>query len=51
MNLMSDSNALFEDLKKLNSMFEELCWGHDDELIFSHDGERVIITNKTQSEN
>ena len=38
---MTDSNTLcMKILKKLNSMFEELCWGHDDELVFSHDGEK-----------
>ena len=33
--------------EKLNALYEELCWGHDDELIFTHDGTRVIVYNKT----
>ena len=31
-----------------NALYEELCWGHDDELVFTHDGEEVIIYNKTK---
>nr|BAR29016.1 hypothetical protein [uncultured Mediterranean phage uvMED] len=45
---MTDPNALWEDMRRLNSLYEELCWDHDDELVFTHDGNRVIILNKTQ---
>ena len=31
-------------------MYEELCWDYDDELVFTHDGKRVIVFNKTQEE-
>jgi len=31
-------------------MYEELLWHHDDELQFSHDGKKIIITNKTLEE-
>ena len=44
---MSDENALWEDMRKLNSLYEELCWEHDDELTFTHDGKQIIIYNKT----
>ena len=47
---MSNPNALYEDMAKLNAVYEELLWGHDDELIFTHNGEAVIIYNKTQQE-
>ena len=46
--IMSDENALWEDMRKLNSLYEELCWGHDDELVFTHDGTEIIIYNKTK---
>ena len=49
-NLMPNPSALYEDLKKLNALYEELCWGYDDELVFTHDGEEVIIYNKTKQE-
>ena len=45
---MPNPNALYEDMEKLNALYEELCWGHDDELVFTHDGKEVIIYNKTQ---
>ena len=44
---MPNPNALYDDMEKLNALYEELCWGHDDELIFTHDGTRVIVYNKT----
>ena len=45
---MPNPGQLYEDMEKLDALFSELCWGHDDELMFSHDGSKVIITNKTQ---
>ena len=47
---MPNPNGLYEDMEKLNALYEELCWGHDDELVFTHDGEEVIIYNKTKQE-
>jgi transcriptional regulator with PAS, ATPase and Fis domain len=44
---MTDQNKLFEDVSKLNALYEELCWGHDDELVFTHENGRVVIYNKT----
>ena len=48
---MSDSNALYQDMERLNALYEELCWGHDDELVFTHENGRVVIYNKTQELN
>jgi len=45
---MPNPNQLYEDMEKLNALYEELCWGHDDELIFTHENGRVVIYNKTQ---
>mgnify|MGYP001180088172 FL=1 len=45
---MPNPNALYEDMEKLNALYEELCWDHDDELVFTHDGTEVIIYNKTK---
>jgi hypothetical protein len=44
---MPNPNALWEDIQKLDDMYEELMWHPDDELQFTHDGEKIIITNKT----
>jgi hypothetical protein len=45
---MSNENALWEDMRRLNALYEELCWGYDDELVFTHDGKRIVIYNKTR---
>lgn len=51
---MSNPNALYEDMEKLNDLYEELCWAHDDELVFQIEyltGKgRIIIKNKTSEE-
>ena len=47
---MSNPNALYEDMERLNALYEELCWGHDDELVFTHENGRVIVYNKTLEE-
>ena len=47
---MTNPNALWEDMEKLNALYEELCWDHDDELVFTHDGKEVIIYNKTKEQ-
>jgi hypothetical protein len=39
-----------KDMQKLDDMYEELLWHPDDELQFTHDGEKIIITNKTLEE-
>ena len=44
---MPDPDALWKDIQKLDDMYEELLWHPDDELQFTHDGVRIIITNKT----
>jgi hypothetical protein len=43
---MTNPNALYEDMQKLDDLYEELLWHPDDELQFTHDGEKIIITNK-----
>ena len=48
---MPNPNQLYEDMEKLNALYEELCWGHDDELVFTHDGEKIIIYNKSKERN
>ena len=44
---MPNPNQLYEDMERLNALYEELCWDHDDELIFTHDGKQILIYNKT----
>ena len=47
---MPDPDALWKDIQRLDDLYEELLWDPDDELQFTHDGEKIIITNKTQEE-
>jgi len=49
--IMPNPNQLYEDMEKLDALYSELCWGHDDELIFTHENGRVVIYNKTQEKN
>ena len=46
-DIMPNPNALYEDMQKLDDLYEELLWHPDDELQFTHDGEKIIITNIT----
>ena len=52
---MANPNQLHEDMEKLNTLYEELCWGHDDELEFQieyiRDYGTITIKNKTQEQN
>jgi len=44
---MPNPDALWQDMQKLDDLYEELLWHPDDELQFTHDGQKIIITNKT----
>ena len=48
---MTDENALWEDMRRLNALYEELCWGYDDELVFTHENGRDVIFNRTLEQN
>ena len=43
-------NDLWEDMDRLNSLYEELMWGNDDVLEFFPDykNDRIIIKNKSR---
>tara|TARA_B100000287_G_scaffold278295_1_gene262231 strand:- start:1836 stop:1976 length:141 start_codon:yes stop_codon:yes gene_type:complete len=36
---------LWEDMDRLNTLYEELCWDHEDELQFTIEGDKIVITN------
>ena len=44
---MPNSEVLFQDMQKLDDLYQELLWHPDDVLQFTHDGERIIIINTT----
>ena len=43
-------NDLWEDIDRLNSLYEDLMWGNDDVLEFVPDykNDRIIIKNKSK---
>ena len=46
---MSDG-GLYEDMRRLNALYEELMWDYDDVLEFTIENERIVIYNRTQEE-
>ena len=45
-------NDLYEDMERLNALYEEMMWPHDVDLEFSADYEnnRIIISLKDEKE-
>ena len=42
-------NDLWEDMDRLNALYEEMMWGHDDVLEFvpDHSNNCIVIRNKS----
>ena len=47
MNFMTD---LWEDMERLNDLFEELRWPHTDPLTIQIEGDRIVIRNLLQEQ-
>ena len=45
---MTNPNQLYEDMQKLDDLYEELLWHPDNDLQFTHDGHKLLIINRTQ---
>jgi len=43
-------NDLYEDMDRLNSLYEELMWEHEDvlEMVPDYENDRIIIKNKSR---
>ena len=43
---------MYQDMKKLNMLYEEMCWDNDDiiEFYLDYDSNTIIIRNKTMDE-
>ena len=39
---------LWDDMHKLNSLYEELCWDHRDYLEFAIECNKIVIRNKSR---
>ena len=35
-------------MRRLNALYEELCWDHNDALDFTIEGNRIIIKNASK---
>ena len=40
-------NDLWEDMDRLNALYEELMWDNDDDIQFRIEDERIVIRNVT----
>ena len=49
---MPEPSDLYEDMEKLNALYEELCWDHDEILEFTADykNDRIIIKRQGASQ-
>ena len=47
---MPNPDQLYDDMARLNALYEELMWDQDDTLEFIIENNRVVIYNKTQEE-
>ena len=48
--MTKNPNALYEDMSKLNALYEELMWPVDDELTIRIEGDHIIIRNLSQEQ-
>ena len=48
---MEEPTDLYQDMEKLNALYGELCWDHDEQLDFTADykNDRIIIRRKRSS--
>ncbi len=44
------ASDLWEDMAKLNALYEELLWPPGDELTFQIDGDKIVIRNIFQEQ-
>ena len=44
------ASDLWEDMAKLNALYEELLWPPEDELTFQIDGDKIVIRNVFQEQ-
>ena len=49
---MTEPTDLWRDMKRLNALYEEMMWAHEDELDFIADykNDRIIIKRKVSSD-
>ena len=47
---MTNPNQLYEDMEKLDFLYESLGWNHTDPLTFMIEGDKIVIRNLFQEQ-
>ena len=47
---MTNPNALWEDMERLNALYEELMWPPEDKLTMRIEGDHIVIKNLSQEQ-
>ncbi len=47
---MTNQNALWEDMRRLNALYEELMWPVNDRLTMRIEGDHIVIRNLSQEQ-
>ena len=47
---MTNPNQLYEDMEKLDALYETLGWNHSDPLTFVIEGDKIVIRNLFQEQ-
>ena len=49
-NFMTNQNILYEDMSRLNALYEELMWPINDPLTMRIEGDHIVIRNLSQEQ-
>ena len=47
---ITNPNQLYEDMEKLDALYEQLGWNHTDTLTFAVDGDKIVVRNLFQEQ-
>ena len=47
---MTNQNILYEDMSRLNALYEELMWPINDPLTMRIEGDHIVIRNLSQEQ-
>ena len=44
------ASDMWDDMARLNALYEELCWNHTDQLTMRIEGNKIVISNPFQEQ-
>ena len=47
---MTEPGTLYEDMERLNALYEELMWPHTDRLTIRIEGDHIVVRNLSQEQ-